>query len=1057
MLKRIIAGVLTLSLGFQGYAWHQVDAPMESGWYPGSFGVSQAWIAQGWDSDFEERNGKEDAGRLHFLAMRPSATAAEIQGLLAKGFSLSARTREGATPLHYAARYNDNPAVLRTLIRLGADPNARDREGRTPLHYAARWNVNPAVLRTLVALGAKVDARDAYGETPLLHAAENLTAVFLTLLELGADPSARTRDGSGLLEGVASRTANPLILGALLDRLGCEGHRCDRLLIGALWDPPRGHPSPAVLDLVLRRGADVHYPGTPDLDVTRRLAWEVAFGKAADHLPFYLFTLCRYGYAPGSAGEKAWKRFLHGLAGNGSQPYRSGLLLPAYTLFTGRTFCADYRLGDPDAALAESLDPWLYSPELALLALQHGARPKGVPRVFVPYEDYSCTPVCDHEPALRFLWTLLSYGADLNERDEKGETALHHLAHAAYKEAGHSEYELDGPKILLYEVLGLGADPNVKSKSGEYPLYLAMTAGDWPEFKTRVLLEAGADPNRIDGRGRNALHYWAISDPQPLERLIEFGLDVKNAINRKDADGRTPLLLLLRAGNAPAYLDRLLALGADPRAVDRFGRGAVLNAVIGQDDPKVLERLASLGLRADRVDQRGRGALICYLDPEPCLDDPPLWPTHRTIQGDALSPPDLGVIERLVAMGADPLRRDARGRLPIHAFLRARRWPRGLGEQGYARLLELLLPPGTDPDVRDAEGWTPLGLALRGGAPEVLIQRLLARGADPNARLPGGGNSLHAWASSFRAGLDILRALLARGADPNARDDQGRTVYHVLRGHAEVLSTLLAFGFDPRVLDREGRSLLHYPSPTIGDLRTLLDLGLDPNRHDRWGLTPLHDCNSEACVEALVERGADPNARDRFGETPLFDVPWSLVDALLRRGARLDARNDLGATALHAALGVTKVKILLKRGLSPNLRDRYGNTPLHLQSGSEEPVLRALLEHGADPNLADMNGRTPLHNHPEYARLLLWYGADPTARDRLGNTPLHYLVRRYLRIAVYGDCERALEPALLLLEAGADPRAKNLKGETPLDLAGPEARKCFSQMFTYFARIKAAR
>ena len=49
----------------------------------------------------------------------------------------------------------------------GADVHAKRVTGLTPLHRAAGWNNNPAVIQALVDAGADVDARDDDGDTPL--------------------------------------------------------------------------------------------------------------------------------------------------------------------------------------------------------------------------------------------------------------------------------------------------------------------------------------------------------------------------------------------------------------------------------------------------------------------------------------------------------------------------------------------------------------------------------------------------------------------------------------------------------------------------------------------------------------------------------------------------------------------------------------------------------------------------------------------------------------------------------------------------------------------------
>jgi uncharacterized protein len=48
---------------------------------------------------------------------------------------VGARTAEGATPLHLAARFDQRDSVA-VLLEQGADPSARDAQGRTPADVA---------------------------------------------------------------------------------------------------------------------------------------------------------------------------------------------------------------------------------------------------------------------------------------------------------------------------------------------------------------------------------------------------------------------------------------------------------------------------------------------------------------------------------------------------------------------------------------------------------------------------------------------------------------------------------------------------------------------------------------------------------------------------------------------------------------------------------------------------------------------------------------------------------------------------------------------------------
>ena len=54
---------------------------------------------------------------------------------MAAGADPNARTTQGATPLHSAARSSSNAATLDVLLDLGADPRAADNRGRLPIDY----------------------------------------------------------------------------------------------------------------------------------------------------------------------------------------------------------------------------------------------------------------------------------------------------------------------------------------------------------------------------------------------------------------------------------------------------------------------------------------------------------------------------------------------------------------------------------------------------------------------------------------------------------------------------------------------------------------------------------------------------------------------------------------------------------------------------------------------------------------------------------------------------------------------------------------------------------
>src|SRR5690606_10082904 len=92
-------------------------------------------------------------------------------------------------PLVRAARAAEQQQALALLAR-GADPNARSADGTTALHWAARNNDAMLVDRLLRA-GAKPHEANRYGVTPIALACESGSAeIVKRLLEAGVSANA---------------------------------------------------------------------------------------------------------------------------------------------------------------------------------------------------------------------------------------------------------------------------------------------------------------------------------------------------------------------------------------------------------------------------------------------------------------------------------------------------------------------------------------------------------------------------------------------------------------------------------------------------------------------------------------------------------------------------------------------------------------------------------------------------------------------------------------------------------------------------------------------------
>ena len=129
-----------------------------------------------------------------------TATVESVMTCLATSADVESRDDSGDTPLHFAAGFSDNPAVIDVLVAAGADVESRDDSGLTPLHRAAGFSDNPAVIDALVAAGADVESRDNIdiGLTPMHIAARRIdsSAAIDALVAAGADIESRDNAGA---------------------------------------------------------------------------------------------------------------------------------------------------------------------------------------------------------------------------------------------------------------------------------------------------------------------------------------------------------------------------------------------------------------------------------------------------------------------------------------------------------------------------------------------------------------------------------------------------------------------------------------------------------------------------------------------------------------------------------------------------------------------------------------------------------------------------------------------------------------------------------------------
>lgn len=133
-------------------------------------------------------------------------------------------------------------------------------------------------------------------------------------------------------------------------------------------------------------------------------------------------------------------------------------------------------------------------------------------------------------------------------------------------------------------------------------------------------------------------------------------------------------------------------------------------------------------------------------------------------------------------------------------------------------------------------------------------------------------------------------------------------------------------------------------------------------------------------VQGLLHRGVSPNVRDRDGETPLLLAATmchaQVIDALIEAGADVNARNPVGTTVL--------ARVIMTIGDPMQMAAKE-----NLSEENRRNIVEALLKAGANPNAVGVNAFTPLHdaaykNLVSILKLLVESGANLNAKGAVG-------------------------------------------------------------------------
>ncbi len=416
---------------------------------------------------------------------------------------------------------------------------------------------------------------------------------------------------------------------------------------------------------------------------------------------------------------------------------------------------------------------------------------------------------------------LLSGGADVNEPQSDGSTALHWAVY-------HDDL------AMAARMIAAGADASAATRAGATPLRLATIEGSASMID--LLLDAGVDADA------------------PLTPY-----------------GDTPLMFAARTGKVDA-IATLLDRGASIDAAETWGGTTALSWAIAEHHRDAAALLIERGARVNdfsrAISGRGRGgaegrapgdfdasgARVGYANGG-------FTPLHFAAREG-----ELEIAQLLLEAGADVNAIAADGKNPLNLAI----------YNGHYELAELLIDAGGDVNQPDAEGFTPLFFAVdrrnmewNPGFPWVqtadplpLIVKLLEKGAaadpfidnTPVSRRNFGGSPRVSFATplmraAYSGDIDLVRLLVEHGANPLVENSEHETPLLVAAGYGWI----------------DGYSQGRSNAERLETIKLLVELGADVNAACDHGITPLMvaaNFGVTDMIQYLVDEGADLAARD---------------------------------------------------------------------------------------------------------------------------------------------------------------------------------------------------